>query len=217
MCEFCDYSSDRKGDVSRHTSSRHPQNEGTHPYSKTGASTSKDRRTPPKAQRKNSVWPSLHEILGSPCRAADLTGGDEVLGKSKPPTPVVTPLTGVGTSSQDATQEQAEKGTTQQGEVLNNEQHRDPCADAESSREPKAKVNKRSQPDHTEGKVMKSARASPSAETETANENAAEVVQRAASDAGRPMSIAEGQLKQRLATVVLPDGRIFVTNEQFVV
>ncbi|XP_071841112.1 uncharacterized protein [Apostichopus japonicus] len=108
-CQHCDYSSDRKFDITRHTASRHTENAKpkdhctvtTETYEVEPGHGSRKRqsngvKTPPKVKRRENSWPSLDSLLGSPTKdiGGPNDGKDKREGKdrpSPPPTPRTTP------------------------------------------------------------------------------------------------------------------------------
>lgn len=171
------------------------------------ASTSKGQRAPPTIQRKHQDWPILSEILGSPHSANDLREQTEPTG-SNPPTPYVTPVRRPELEKAEgaaSTEENAE-------DVLGDRLQSGPHIQAETS-------EGQQQPSQTNCDAGETSRESArhDADGEVGNDTAEEVVRRAAIDSRKTSSatISDGRVKERISTVVLPDGRVFVTKEKF--
>ena len=161
-CSRCDYSSDKKSDVDRHTARKHSKSSSQRP------SSSKSDTSPPRPQRLDNGWPSLTDIVGSPRSADDFSE------RKSPPTPSASPTPERPTSSL------ANNSTS--GELLDN-----------------SLTAKRR--DST---------------TDTPTEVISSVREEASSGRGlEDQSGNSGPLQRRLSTVVFPDGRVFVTMENF--
>lgn len=98
-CALCDYSSDKRSDVTRHQDRKHQEEKpstSSEGHNKFTTRVERDAPLPPKVRRLNasradnsSGWPILDDILGSPTPNFKDTGGK--LKSDLPPTPYVTP------------------------------------------------------------------------------------------------------------------------------
>ncbi|KAJ8032155.1 hypothetical protein HOLleu_25599 [Holothuria leucospilota] len=86
-CSCCEYSSDKKSDVDRHTSRRHPKGSSEDRPNNHRPTNSRVTDSPPRPQRLiTDGWPSLSDIVGPPGSA------DDFINRKSPPTPNVSPV-----------------------------------------------------------------------------------------------------------------------------
>ncbi|KAJ8048454.1 hypothetical protein HOLleu_00779 [Holothuria leucospilota] len=211
-CEDCDYSSVRKGDLARHRSRRHPEAREEEAASTCAkrASASKGQRTPPTVERKNCDWPSLSEILGSHS-TKDL--GELQESNQNPPTPYVTP-------ERRPENEEGDRVETEDNKKSAPEDRQQPGPHNQAGPSDSQNLSALEQSSVTSCDTgensRESARHDLCVEAANGGKTAEGVVRRAIADSGRIMPVTEGRrLKERISTVVLPDGRVFVTRENF--
>ncbi|KAJ8039173.1 hypothetical protein HOLleu_16807 [Holothuria leucospilota] len=86
-CSRCEYSSDKKSDLDRKTSRRHPKGSREDRPKTHRPTSSRVTDSPPRPQRLiTDGWPSLSDIVGPPSSA------DDFINRKSPPTPNVSPV-----------------------------------------------------------------------------------------------------------------------------
>ncbi|KAJ8018703.1 hypothetical protein HOLleu_43165 [Holothuria leucospilota] len=135
---------------------------------------------------------------------------------SNPPTPYVTPLR--RPESADQKEGAVPTEASRNGEdVLGDRQQPGPQAQVETPEGPQSGVIEQTSQTNcdTGGTSRESARHD--TDGEVGNDTAEEEVRRATIDSRKTgtATICDGHVKERISTVVLPDGRIFVTKEKF--